>query len=373
MPMRTGYRGPLAVIAAGVALFMCSVRPATAQQAKGTVVLDGQSPGRRFDGLGAVSAGASSRLLIDYPEPFRSQILDYLFRPRYGAALQHLKVEIGADVNSTDGSEPSHMRTPGDHDYTRGYEWWLMAEAQKRNPRIELDTLPWGAPGWIGHETLYKPAMVGYVVDFLKGAKDTNGLSIAYTGVWNEKQYDATYVRQLHDAIKQRSLPTKLVCCDEYPGEGRGQWSIVDAMQKDPTLHEAIDVVAVHYPQENGRLTTPETAKRVGRPLWSSEDQPNSGSGPIVSRDWAVDGRILANLYNRNYLEGALTKTEIWSPVASYYDILAAPNSGLKRVSSVTIRSGYYAPVRRTTAALISGSHIRVPFPSVTSPYQIRR
>ena len=87
------------------------------------VVLDGNGKGRVFDGLGAVSAGASSRLLIDYPEPQRSQILDYLFKPGYGAALQHLKVEIGADVNSTDGSEPSHMRSPADHDSTRGYEW----------------------------------------------------------------------------------------------------------------------------------------------------------------------------------------------------------------------------------------------------------
>jgi hypothetical protein len=79
------------------------------------VVLDGNGKGRVFDGLGAASAGASSRLLIDYPEPERSQILDYLFKPGYGAALQHLKVEIGADANSTDGSEPSHMRSPSDH------------------------------------------------------------------------------------------------------------------------------------------------------------------------------------------------------------------------------------------------------------------
>ena len=57
-----------------------------------SVVLDGKSSGRVFDGFGGVSAGASSRLLIDYPEPQRSQILDYLFKPGYGAALQHLKV-----------------------------------------------------------------------------------------------------------------------------------------------------------------------------------------------------------------------------------------------------------------------------------------
>src|SRR5208282_1194829 len=105
----------------GLALCLASVA-VNGQQA--SIVLDGNSKGRVFDGLGAASAGASSRLLIDYPEPQRSQILDYLFKPGYGAALQHLKVEIGADVNSTDGSEPSHMRSPSDHDSTRGYEWW---------------------------------------------------------------------------------------------------------------------------------------------------------------------------------------------------------------------------------------------------------
>ena len=132
----------------GVALVLASVL-ACGQQA--TIVLDGNSNGRIFDGLGAASAGASSRLLIDYPEPQRSEILDYLFKPGYGAALQRLKVEIGADVNSTDGSEPSHMRNPADRDATRGYEWWLMEQAHKRNPHIILEILPWGAPSWAGH------------------------------------------------------------------------------------------------------------------------------------------------------------------------------------------------------------------------------
>jgi hypothetical protein len=48
------------------------------------ITIDGTSSGRTFDGVGALSAGASSRLLIDYPEPQRSQILDYLFKPNYG-------------------------------------------------------------------------------------------------------------------------------------------------------------------------------------------------------------------------------------------------------------------------------------------------
>jgi Glycosyl hydrolase family 59/Galactocerebrosidase, C-terminal lectin domain len=321
-------------------LLLCSsATPLIHGQVK-TVTIDGSSKGRTFDGIGALSAGASSRLLMDYQEPYRSQILDYLFKPGYGAALQHLKVEIGGDVNSTDGSEPSHMRTPSDRDFTRGYEWWLIQEARKRNPQIILDTLPWGAPGWVGHGNYYSSDMAHYVADFLEAAKKQYGLDIAYTGVWNEKQFDAKYVKELHHVLRERHITAKIVCCDEYAGEGLGQWGIVDAMNNDPALKEAVDVVGVHYSLVNGKYTTPDSARNLGKPLWSSEDQPNSGAGPILSRDWPIGGRILARLFNLNYLEGGFTKTEIWSPVTSYYDILAAPNSGLMYAN--TPWSGYY-------------------------------
>ena len=305
-----------------------------------TVTLDGNSKGRIFEGIGALSAGASSRLLVDYPEPYRSQILDYLFKPNYGASLQHLKVEIGADVNSTDGSEPSSMRSRTDHDYDRGYEWWLMEEARKRNPSIILDTLPWGAPGWIGEGHFYSNDMTQYVADFLEGAKTHHHLDIAYTGIWNEKQFDAKYVEELYRTLKKHGLDTKIVCCDEYPGEGLGQWSILSAMRSNPSLNNAVAVVGVHYPWVDGKVTTPAEADAVGKPLWSSEDQPNSGGGPILSRDWNDGGKIWAKRLNRNYLEGHFTKTEIWSPVTSYYDLLPAPNSGLMYAN--TPWSGHY-------------------------------
>src|SRR6185437_7351945 len=99
-------------------------------------------------------------------------------------------------------------------------------------------------------------------------------------------------------------------------------------------------VVGVHYSLVNGKYTTPDSARSLGKPLWSSEDQPNSGGGPILPREWPVGGRILARLFNLNYLDGGFTKTEIWSPITSYYDNLAAPNSGLMYAN--TPWSGYY-------------------------------
>ncbi|HEY1753957.1 MAG TPA: hypothetical protein VGG72_01080, partial [Bryobacteraceae bacterium] len=316
-----------------------------AQAQSVAVTIDTTSLGRIFDGLGAVSAGASSRLLYDYPEPYRSQVLDYLFRPHYGASLQHLKVEIGSDVNSTDGSEPSHMRSADDKNFTRGYEWWLMQEAHRRNPKILLDTLAWGAPGWVGpggtgKPTLYTPAMANYVAVFLNGGQSQYNLNIPYTGSWNETPFNSQYMKTLRGVLDKERPGTKIVCCDEYPHEGLGQWNILDAMRKDPALAKAVDVISVHYPREKGKLTTPADATSFGKPVWSSEDQPESSASHILSRDWAIGGRSLAHLYNENYLQGHFTKTEIWSPVTSYYDILAAPNSGLMYAN--TPWSGHY-------------------------------
>ena len=325
-----------------IILYFCSIISSTPglQAQQHEIVLDGSSTGRVFDGLGALSAGASSRLLIDYPEPQRSQILDYLFKPGYGAALQHLKVEIGADVNSTDGSEPSFMRTPSDYDSSRGYEWWLMEEAKKRNPDIILEVLPWGGPGWVGKNSLFTPAMADYVARFIEAARKDHHLDIKYAGISNERAFDIPYVKELARQLKARHLATRVVCCDLKPTDVPDQWGVADAILKDPTLASDVDVIGAHYPLVNGKITTTESARRTGKPLWSSEDQPNDPSGPVVGRDWSSGGRILAHLYNQNYLEGALTATEIWSPVTSYYDNLAAPNSGL--MCANTPWSGHY-------------------------------
>ena len=47
-----------------------------------TYVIDTDMLGHRFDGVGGLSGGgATSRLLPDYIEPQRTQILDFMFKP----------------------------------------------------------------------------------------------------------------------------------------------------------------------------------------------------------------------------------------------------------------------------------------------------
>ncbi len=245
------------------------------------IVLDGRQTADTFEGIGALSAGASSRLLIDYPEPQRSQILDFLFKPKYGASLQHLKVEIGGDVDSTDGTEPSIARSreeflhPKPEYFQRGYEWWLMKEAKKRNPRIVFDILQWGAPAWIGNGKFYSQDNADFIAAFILGAKQHHDLDISYCGIWNEKPYDIGWIKLLRKTLDRSGLEcVKVVAADEI-----NQWTIAEHMAKDRGLRDAVQVVGAHYPHYH---STP-AARSFGKPVWANEDGPWNGNWGATS------------------------------------------------------------------------------------------
>src|SRR3954463_7147705 len=161
---------------AGVALLALAAgtvvaAPDPARAATTTVTVDGSQGGRTFDGIGAISGGGgNSRLLRDYPAAQQWQILDYLFKPGYGAGLQMLKLEIGGDANSTDGSEPSIEHTRGQVNCDAGYEFWLGEQAKARNPNIKLYGLAWAAPGWI-NGGFWSTDTINYLISWLGCAK----------------------------------------------------------------------------------------------------------------------------------------------------------------------------------------------------------
>jgi hypothetical protein len=92
----------------GMLLFLLAL--ATSSAAAAPIPLSGDAPYQIYDGHGGLSAGASSRLLVDYEEPYRSDILDFLYKPGFGANLHMCKVEIGGDTQSTDGTEVRFQR-----------------------------------------------------------------------------------------------------------------------------------------------------------------------------------------------------------------------------------------------------------------------
>ena len=265
----------------------------------------------------------------------RNQILDLLFKPKFGASLQQIKVEIGGDVNSTDATEPSHARTrdeflnPRPEFYQRGYEWMIMEEAKKRNPSIFLDCLEWGCPGWIGNGIYYSQDNADYIVAFLKGAAQYHNLKFDYTGIWNEKKPDYNWIKLLRTTLDSNGLKdVKIIAADFF------DWDIAAAMAGDKELLDAVYAVGIHYNErwQQKPYSSTETAQSLNKSLRNSEGGPWRG-------DW--DGfEYLVKLYNRNYITGKATNVITWSLVTSYYDNLSLPNSGL--MMAKTPWSGYF-------------------------------
>ena len=211
-------------------IFLLFVAGISGISAQTVIRIDRGSSGLEFEGIGAVSAGASSRLLIDYPEPYRSDILDFLFKPHFGASLQHFKFELGGDINSTCGTEPSHARTrqemqnPVRFYFERGYEWWLAREALKRNRNMIFDILQWGAPGWFDGG-FYSMDNAEYLASYIKGMKRYHNIDIAYCGLWNEKHipdlsrnYSVNILIKRWPVLCRKHTPVGLSggCCHGY-------------------------------------------------------------------------------------------------------------------------------------------------------------
>src|ERR1700722_6475123 len=147
-----------------------------------SIAVNGNGGDRVYDGVGAVlGGGGDARYLMDYPAAERTQILDYLFEPGYGASLQLLKLEIGGDANSSDGAEPSVEHTQGKIDCNAGYEFSVAKQAVALNPYLKLYGLQWAAPGWAGDGTnsVFTSDDITYLIDWLNCAKQQD-LTISY-------------------------------------------------------------------------------------------------------------------------------------------------------------------------------------------------
>ena len=331
VPLAT-FRSRLALVAAaGLAAVTAPLLPATPAHAATSITINGTGTGRALDGIGAISGGGgNSRLLIDYPEPERTQLLDYLFKPSYGAALQMLKIEVGGDTNSTSGAEPSHKHTASDLDCGRGYEWWLAQQARARNPDIKLVGLSWGAPGWIGGGNFWSTDMVNYLLAWL-GCARQNGLTIDYLGGWNERGHNKAWYESLRSALNANGFSgVKVVADDASSG-----WGAADDVVADPAFAAAVDVVGTHYVcgYRSAQTTCPSStnALNTGKPLWASENG---------SDDLNAGAAALARGINRDYIDGRMTAYLNWPVIAAVYPNLPFPTMGVALAPQPW--SGYY-------------------------------
>ncbi len=316
--------------------------PILCANAQVAITLDGQDTGRVFEGIGAVSAGASTRLLPDYPEPQRSEVLDYLFKPKFGAGFQHLKVEIGGGENSTCGSEPSHVLTREElaHPRGRGYEFWFMAEARKRNPKIILDCLPWTYPRWISDR--FSQDSADWFAAFLEVARQQYGLELDWvSAAQNENGTDGNWIKnQLRPTLDRHGFKRVKL---QAPDDDSEYWEFFDVLEKDPELNRIVQAVGYHYVDGREPWEIDQVAKRDAtlkakascKPLWASEEWSQSGG------QWGAKGALyVARLMNKLYTRDRITKFEIWCPIDSIYDSIIWGDTGAMQADQPW--SGHY-------------------------------
>jgi hypothetical protein len=285
---------------------------------------------RVYDGTGAVlGGGGNARYVMDYPPRQREQILDYLFKPGYGAALQILKLEIGGDANSSDGSEPSVEHTLGHVNCDAGYELAIARQAVALNPRLRLYGLQWAAPRLVrtGSGSRFTQRDISYLLTWL-GCARQHGLTISYLGGWNETD-DGTHAgwfRDLRRALDRHGFGgVQIVAADS---SRRGGWHYVG----DP----AVAILGTHdvcgYPTG---VAGPATAcvspwsagQATVQPMWSSElGGMDAGAQPGCQEPCApaMDRALV-----RGYVDARLTGFLEWPVLDAMPPGLPFENRGL--------------------------------------------
>lgn len=320
------------------------------------IVIDGSNANTkenmRYRGAGMVSANNSSRLLIDYkteaPEAY-DELMEYIFGDE-GIGINHLKLEMGSDINSSSGTEPSVMRSADEKaDVTRGAGYQLAADAKKVNPDLTVDMLWWSEPKWITDSDDVYAARYKWYKETLDAAYETYGLEFDYvSAVQNERGADLDWVKYLSSHLKSETdCPYDYSKIKIVGGEEVCSWGFADRMNEDEELMDAVDVVGSHYTSQS-TAAAQRLAEKYGKELWFSEASSSmsyaqgvyryDGTGSGMSD---INGALdIANRIIGMYPNGDMTLYEYQPVISAYYDGVTYCQKQL--ISACDPWSGYY-------------------------------
>lgn len=321
---------------------------------RNNIIIDGTTANlkenMRYRGAGMVSGNNSSRLLLDYkaedPEAYW-QIMEYMFG-KEGIGITHLKLEMGSDVNSSSGTEPSVMRSADEKaDVTRGAGYQLAADAKQINPDLTLDMLWWSEPRWISEADDTYAARYKWYKETLDAAYETYGIKFDYvSAVQNERAADLDWVKYLSEHLKSETdCPYDYSKIMIVGGEEVCTWGFADRMYQDEELMNAVDVVGSHYTSSSTNVAK-KIAEDNGKELWFSEASSPMGYAQGAYR---FDGSGLAgingalDIANRiigMYPNGKMTLYEYQPVVSAYYD--GACYCQKQLITACDPWSGYY-------------------------------
>lgn len=290
-----------------------------------------------YRGTGMVSGNNSSRLLLDYKNENPTaywEIMNYIFGKK-GLEIAHLKLEMGSDVNSSSGTEPSVMRSEDEPaDVTRGAGYQLAADAKTINPDLTLDMLWWSEPLWVTNAEDVYAARYKWYRETLDAAYETYGLKFDYvSATQNERARDNDWIKYLSQHLKSETdCPYDYSSIKIVAGEEVCTWQAAGEILKqlengEEELANAVDILGSHYTSSSSKEAK-ELAYNYGKELWFSEgsssmsysegawrfDEGNSG---LTGINGALD---IANRYIAMYPQGGMTLCQFQPVIAGYYD-----------------------------------------------------
>lgn len=245
-----------------------------------------------FGGFGSVTCNNTSRLLMDYKtlhEEKYWEMMKLLFDKEKGAGLNHIKIEMGADVNSSSGTEPATMRSPDEEpNVMRGAGFHFAADAKTINPDITVEILRWGEPKWtqegIGYEEYENPkyeARYQWYRKTIDAVYETYGYKITEVSPGqNERRKDyhddfawIKYCAKRFKEDRARGIGAfdyeeiKIVAADLY----RGMNTTVDQLMEDSELRDLVDVISDHYQIWMGSADLTKLNQDYGKEIWYGE------------------------------------------------------------------------------------------------------
>jgi galactosylceramidase len=286
------------------------------------VTLDGKSQGRIFEGIGLVNSSGTSKLLADYPLEQAQDILDLLFKPFHGAGFTIVKNEIGADVNSSTGTEPCHRRSAEEKLQARGINFWICSEALKRNPAIQFDAARWGIPAWADASA---ETRTDYYLTYVR-LMGLNGTPLNQLSPGeNESALDRDWtVKSLRPALDANAFQsTHLIAMDEVQ-----DWKLAETLKKDKELKKTLTALTSHY-----TTTSTQAAKDCGLPLYNDEaDVPMHDLYP----------RLMTSAKNlaKQYVDGRMVRALFQPALDGVYATVKYNTKGI--LTAVTPWSGHY-------------------------------
>nr|WP_245301509.1 S-layer protein [Virgibacillus natechei] len=265
-----------------------------------TITIDGNNVDEynRFKGFGTVSANNTSRLMLDYKEENPQaywEIMNELFNPDTGAGLAHVKVELGADVDSSSGTEPSTMRYSDEPaNVVRGAGFQFAADAKSINENITTEILRWGEPRWTwegaaegNYENRYQ-----WYKQTIDAVDEAYGFKLDYVGIsQNERAQRGNYrsevewLKYFTSKIKEEpNYEEDYKAIKLVGGEGyRDTETISRTLLDNEDLIDEIDVISTHYGLTGSDELTQLQNKLIDngkepKEIWSSE-----GVSPMIN------------------------------------------------------------------------------------------